>query len=323
MSFNSRSLLSRMVLNLQASVGKLVLVAGLVGASLFVASVEAQDTAPVTPAVAAAPVVAPAVAKIEWMNDYGAAKALATESKKMMLIWFFDARNAQANADFEKGLAADANLTKQFSGVVAAKLPMTTKMEIDGREQLLISHGAFAELQGNSGLAMIDYVDDRLPYYGHVVSAYPFNRRYLRSNEVSSMVTLPQGTITQRTLLFVIRCHPESPRSGFGRWHPILAAQCQDHSNNQASMNSMGHHNWGNRAANISGMLGGVMPQEVCAQSMGGRNMVEAAEELVNTWRYSPAHWQGVAGSHSYVGYDMKRGPGGSWFATGIFAGSY
>ncbi len=62
------------------------------------------------------------------------------------------------------------------------------------------------------------------------------------------------------------------------------------------------------------------MPNEVCAQTSGGARMIDSAEELVNTWRYSPAHWQGVAGSHSYVAYDMKRGPSGHWFGTGIFA---
>lgn len=318
MSFSSRGLVMRFAAKVQSSLG-MVTLAGALAACMALPTANAQDAQ----AAVAAPSATPAVEKIVWMDDYGTAKAAATEAKRMLLLWFYDPNHTQANTQFEAHLAGDANLMKQLSGVIAAKVPTSTKMEIDGKEQLLISHGAFAELHGMSGLAMIDYVDDKLPYYGHVVSAYPFNRRYLRSGEVASMVTLPQGTITQRTLLFAIRCHPESPRTGFGRWHPILAAQCQDHSHTQANMNSMGHHNWGYRASNISGMLGGAFPQEVCAQTVGGRTMMEAAEDLVNTWRNSPAHWQGIAGNHSYVGYDMKRGAGGSWFGTGIFAGSH
>ena len=51
---------------------------------------------------------------------------------------------------------------------------------------------------------------------------------------------LPRGTLTQRTLIFAVRSHAESPASTTGDFSPILARESESHARHQASITLQG-----------------------------------------------------------------------------------
>jgi hypothetical protein len=133
------------------------------------------------------------------------------------------------------------------------------------------------------------------------------------------ILELPPGTLTQRTLIFAVRTHPDKPESAEGNPLPYLYEEAQSHSQHQADIRLQGHHQWETRFHRIAARLDGLLPKEVCAESWPGENIVEAAIDCVHCWRLSDGHWNAVRSAHLAFGYDMKRGSNGIWYATGIF----
>jgi hypothetical protein len=132
---------------------------------------------------------------------------------------------------------------------------------------------------------------------------------------------LPEGSLTQRTLILAVRIHPDDPASTEGVFLTSLAKETESHSQYQARINRQGHHNWESRFHRISARLpGGDAAKEVCAESWPGMGLIAAAIDCVHSWRQSSGHWSAVRGRHAYYGYDMKRGSNGIWYATGIFS---
>jgi hypothetical protein len=187
---------------------------------------------------------------------------------------------------------------------------------------VLLDHPAFAEMHHAPGLAIIDMSEPDGPLYRQVVSIYPFTHGPISVEKLAVMLALPRGTLTQRTLIFAVRTHPELPASTAGQFSQFLARETENHAAHQASITLQGHHNWNTRFHAINAELpGGLAAREVCAESWPGQNLLEAAEECVHSWRQSSGHWDAVSSRHVLFGYDMKRGRNGIWYAAGIFAG--
>jgi hypothetical protein len=170
-------------------------------------------------------------------------------------------------------------------------------------------------------LAVVDLAHRRADYYGYVVSTFPFTGgKYYRGAALSSILALPPGTLTQRTMIYAVRTHPEAPASTQGSFHNVLADEAKKHSNYQAAILVQGHHNWENRFHQINARLpGGVLAQEVVAESWPNESLVDACVDCVDSWRHSPGHWNAVRSRHPLFGFDIKRGRNGIWYATGIF----
>jgi hypothetical protein len=196
-----------------------------------------------------------------------------------------------------------------------------TNTQADDRAVRLLDHPAFAEMLGSPGIAILDLTDPASPHFRRVVSVYPFRREYISKDRLAALMDLPLGTLTQRTLIFAVRTHPERPASANSHLSPILARETESHAFHQASIALQGHHNWESRFHAINARLpAGLLAQEVCAESWPGQSLVEAADDCVASWRQSPGHWEAVSSRHALFGYDMKRSTGGTWYATGIFA---
>jgi len=255
-----------------------------------------------------------------WHEDYYAAYEAAKSDHKRLLIWFHPDRLSAADEKFAKCFD-DEQLAKGLASFVLVKLPQSSKVEIAGKSEWLLGHAAFAELLKLPGLAIVDLRDKQSDHYGNVVSLYPFRSgKPLDQARLQVLLELPAGTLTQRTLIFAVRTHPEMPRSTQGVFDPLLASETQKHSAHQASITLQGHHNWERRFQLISAKLPDrLLAQEVCAESWPGQHLVEAAEECVHSWRQSSGHWSAVSSAHPRYGYDMKRGKNGVWYATGIF----
>ncbi|MDA0660975.1 MAG: hypothetical protein O2931_10925, partial [Planctomycetota bacterium] len=142
-----------------------------------------------------------------------------------------------------------------------------------------------------------------------------------RAKKMDVILTLPSASLTQRTLIYAVRTHPEAPASASQTIDSVLMAEAEKHSQRQAFLCNQGHHQWNSRFQQIGyRMPAGLAPQEVCAKSWPHQDLVPAAVECVHSWRQSPGHWSAVRRRQPLFGYDMKLGRNGVWYATGLFA---
>ncbi len=170
-------------------------------------------------------------------------------------------------------------------------------------------------------MAVVDFSSKNTHYHGSSVSTFPLYRgRPFTTEQIAVMLDLPPGTLTQRTLIYAVRTHPERPGSADGKIRQDLTSEAESHSDYQANIRLQGHHRWGTRFHRIRARLpAGLTATEVCAESWPGEGLLAAAIECVRCWRLSSGHWRAVRAHHPYYGYDMKRGNNGIWYATGIF----
>jgi hypothetical protein len=270
--------------------------------------------------IAAGPLAA--AEPIAWRTDYAAAMKEAKSAKKMMFLYFPQPVAKGAVDIYESTVIGDKNVSAWLTTYIPVKLPLNYTVTVGGKSSKLLSHAAFGELQGGAGVAVIDCKNPKSPHYGYVVSVVPFaSSMRLGAHETSVLLALEPGSLTQRTMILAVRTHPERPASTTGEFHPVLAGESASHSTYQASISNQGHHEWDNRFHRINSQLpGGMLAQEVVAESWPNQGLVDACVECVSSWRQSPGHWGAVRGRHRFFGYDIKRGGNGIWYATGIFA---
>lgn len=259
---------------------------------------------------------------VAWRDSYGQAMAEAKTAGKMMLVYFHDGKRAEADDPLVKKMANEPELRAAAERFVLVRIPVSARAQVKGQKIQLIRHNAFSELQARAGLAIIDLADPDGEHYGTVVSIYPLDLPgALRADYLDALLSLPTGSLTQRSLILAVRMHPEKPASSDGVFLTSLASESESHSAHQAAITYQGHHQWESRFHRISGRLpSGYSAQEVCAESWPGKCLMTAAIDCVDSWRQSPGHWSAVHNRHAYFGYDMKRGRNGIWYATGIFS---
>lgn len=262
-----------------------------------------------------------------WHETYVEGYKTAQAEEKNLFVYFYDPANT---ADFEKFAAtaeSDATIRKLLASHVLAKVSLKEENTIDDSSATIVEHGAFDEMQGGAGIAILDLSHRDEAYYAYVVSVFPFAANpYARNGTISKfhlteMLKLPAGTLTQRTMIFAVRVHEENPVSADSAFCSVLSKEAESHSQHQADIVDQGHHNWSTRFHNINARLsGGLTAQEVVAESWPGENLMQAAKECVYSWRRSPGHWGGVRARNDRFAYDIKRGRNGIWYATGLFA---
>lgn len=235
--------------------------------------------------------LAASLAAVPVETDYATAYAQAQEAGKMLLV---DIGTSVDLASLDERSAAD---------VVFCEVPADATIRIEGRDVRLVNHPSFSDL-GGAGVAVVDLKHPS--YLGQVVSVLP--QRHVSRSNVEALLSLPEGTLTQRTLVWAMRVHPEQPRSTWGMAAPELMAHAQNHSRVQARTNNQ-HHN----------LPIGIASSEIVAESWPwNHHVVDAAIDIVGSWRQSPGHWGAARRQWSYYGYDMKHN-GNKWFATGVF----
>lgn len=257
-----------------------------------------------------------------WLTSYAEAMSQAKQARRPMLVYFSKEGSTADKDALCKRLVSDAKLRPMAEKFVLTQIPLSYEASVGGKPLKLLDHPSFAELGHQPGIAVIDFTNPKSPYFGHVVSIYPMSLPAATSvRSLTALLTLPQGSLTQRTLILAVRLHPESPESTEGMWLTSLAKETESHSSYQAAIRLQGHHQWESRFHRISALLpGGGTAQEVCAESWPGEGLIAAALECVHSWRQSSGHWSAVRSRHRFYGYDMKRGANGIWYATGIFS---
>ncbi len=254
-------------------------------------------------------------------TDYKAAMDEAAEDRKLLFIYFHESWPNAAQRAFETLTLADLEIKEKLKRFVLLRLPRNATISHEGKRIRLLSHPSFSEMHNRQGIAILDLAHERAEYYGHVVSTFPFTPgKYYTKEALSIILDLPPGTLTQRTMIYAVRIHPEAPASTQGIFHTALADEAQEHADYQASILVQGHHQWDSRFHRINAKLpSGVVAQEVVAESWPNEGLVEACVDCVHSWRQSPGHWRAVRGRHPLFGYDIRRGRNGIWYATGIF----
>jgi hypothetical protein len=286
---------------------------------------------------AASAAEAPAV---HWRTNYSEAYAAAKRENKMLLVYFFrDGQDPECRR-FERETLAALHVREKLHKYVCVKTPIDEEiaapkgdspiiadhasmaLEKSGKFPRRIDHEAFREMLGRPGIAIVDLRSKDSQLAGEVVSAFPLTEKlWYTPEKLGVILELPQGTLTQRTIIFAVRTHPDKAESTDGKPDPYLLEEAESHSRYQARICVQGHHRWGERFARIGSRLRREPPREVCAESWPGENLVEAAVECVRCWRLSDGHWSAVRSFHRRFGYDMKRGQNGVWYATGIVGG--
>jgi hypothetical protein len=252
-----------------------------------------------------------------WRTSYQETMDEADKDGRMMLIWFFRPDPWPLGDQFEAQTLSDPEVRKRL----LVRLPLDAKIRGEDKPVELLKHEAFAEMRGLPGLAIIDLAHKDAAYYGQVVSVFPFlGDRIYTAEQMRVVLDLPPGTLTQRTMIYAVRTHPERPASTQGQFLAMLASEAQSAAAHQAQIGRQGHHSWESRFQRITARLpAGLMASEVCAESWPGQGLLESAIECVRCWRLSSGHWEAVRAAHRCYGYDIQRGANGIWYATGIF----
>ena len=266
-------------------------------------------------------VIAAAEPNTTWHTSYDKATDLAMQEKKDLIIYFTD--KGELDTAF-----ANAEVAKKLEKFICLKLPSDYKVN----EKRLLDYSALSDMMGKPGLAVISYSDKKLTTYATPISVHPFvGSRYrwvpnYGSEQVKITLDLPAfATLSQRSMIYAIRVHPEVPQSVFATCHPAFLEHAQRHSRTQANSQRQHHANLIATSNSLRSRveMGFSGAQEVVAESwgrwVGGENVLEAAYSCIDAWRQSPGHWGAVAGRHTYFGYDIAQGANGTWYATGIF----
>lgn len=270
-----------------------------------------------------------ATCTIQWGEDYLKAVEQAIREKKYLLLAFTTSRSGVHTAKcdcsrhWETEVLSHPEVTARLGRFVCVRLPLEAKITYEGRQIELLKDNSFTEMLGLPGLAIIDLAHPEPTLFGRIVSMFPLVAgQYYSVEQVKVILDLPSGTLTQRTLIYAVRTHPERPASANGQLDPRLLREAADHSEYQAQIGTQGHHFWEQRFHRINAQLpSGMLAKEVCAESWPRQGLLQAAIECVRCWRLSSGHWGAVSGQQPVFGYDMKRGSNGIWYATGIFGG--
>ena len=289
-----------------------------IGLSLFISSLESEEFKDEASLSASET----GETSIYWHDDYARAVNEAEQQGKMLLIYFCDSGGKCDCDRFKSETLDDPLVCSKLHDYVCLQATLDASIIADGKKLVLLEHEAFKEMLGKPGIAIIDYRRQDPQVHGTVVSAFPITQRlWYTPEKMAVILDLPPGTLTQRTLIYAVRTHPEKPASTEGEPSLYLLEEAQKQSQYQANIHLQGHHFWESRFHRIGAKLNGLSPREVCAESWPGENLVEAAVECVRCWRLSDGHWSAVRAPNRAFGYDMKRGTNGIWYATGIFGG--
>ena len=256
-----------------------------------------------------------------WLSDYAEASAKAEMERRMLLIYFHRRDGSGGCAQFEAETLSNARVRECLGSYVCLKLADDAWVNTEDAKTVLLRHSSFSEMVGLPGIAVVDFANPEAPYYGQVVSTFPFLQgRPYGPDQMDVILNLPPGKVTQRTLIYAVRTHPDAPQSTSGKLDLYLVSEAESHSKYQAQIRLQGHHSWESRFHKINRQLpSGLLASEVCAESWPGQNLLEAAVDCVHCWRQSSGHWRSVKTPHPVFGYDMRRGSNGIWYATGIF----
>jgi hypothetical protein len=251
---------------------------------------------------------------VERIDDYSAASAAAKAAGAMLLVSLEPVAaspNDTAGAHLER-----ADVQGRFAA--SGRPWVFCRLGMDAGGAALTGDPSLVEMRRGPGVFVVDHTPG--PYTGRIVSILPRTQgKYYSFSpaHIDELASLPQASLTQRSLILAVRIHPENPQSTSSACDPALCAEAEAHSAHQARIRRQGHHGWDTRSQRIAAGRGGAA--EVCAESWENQDLLDSCVDCVASWRQSSGHWNAVRSPQAAYGYDIRRGSNGIWYATGIF----
>ena len=167
------------------------------------------------------------IAGVTWLTDYDSSYRTAVEQRRMLLINFTSPQQCACQCDVDDAISSQPEIREKLENMVLCRVPVDATIERQGETQTLLAAGAFSPLRNGPGIVMIDLTDRESPHYGRPVTFLPFQSgKYYRfsTKGLATALDLPPGSLTQRTMIWAVRMHPEQPQSTSGQLDPHLAA---------------------------------------------------------------------------------------------------
>src|SRR5437588_1293964 len=144
-----------------------------------------------------------------WNASSEKAMDLAIKEKKDLVIYF----RARGELDDVLGHADVVNKLKNF---VCLKIPTDYKVA----DKRLLDYPVLSDMLGKPGLAVVSCHDKKLPTFATVISVHPVTASRYRwvpaygVEQVKFTLELPPAaTLSQRSMIYAVRVHPEVPQS--------------------------------------------------------------------------------------------------------------
>jgi len=249
------------------------------------------------------------VPQLYWHTDYHAARAKAIAEEKMLLV-SVDSK--------DEAFSPRPQSVPVLCAYVLLRQTTESKYNFQGESRRLLEFGDFQPLCNQPGMVIYDFKHKGQPYYSEVVSAMPY--RFLGPNpgkrvfeeeyRERKLLTLEPDTLSRRTLTWAIRVsmgHGERQRlrSADGRPNPVLMLG--------AGRNSLLQCRTG-----VGHFAGGLRGPEIASPG-SGKDIVDAALNMVQIWASSPPHYGVMVSYHPEFGYDMAPNSATHWYGTGRF----
>ncbi|MDA0921325.1 MAG: hypothetical protein O2945_19825 [Planctomycetota bacterium] len=265
---------------------------------------------------------------LSWHSDYLAAYVEASQEKRFLLMLFRENAVggeplAPTDSVFDPSLRP---MLEQFSRV---ELPLNAAMpnvssknedsEQDALPNLLLKHRSFRHLGMQPGIAVVDLTDPASPNHARVVSVLPLQENGQFNNaDLMLALNLPQGAISQRTLLFAIRSTVPDSSLSMREFSPTLIELAHRNSRYMANSGQVGSFDRENRAQQIEKEFG---PQarlkELVFATEAETGIQDAALQAVTSWISNSESFDILDSPARAMGMEMfQNSESGRWFVT-------
>ena len=265
---------------------------------------------------------------ISWHSDYLAAYVEASQEKRYLLMLF------RENVFGGKPLASTDSvfapsmrpMLEQFSRV---ELPLNTAMpnvsknnqdiEQDDLPNLLLKHRSFRHLGMRPGIAVVDLTDQASPNHARVVSVLPLPESGQFNNaDLMLALNLPQGAISQRTLLLAIRSTVPDSSLSMREFSQALIELAHRNSRFMANSGQVGSFDQEHREQRIEKEFG---PQaelkELVFATESKTTIHDAALQAVTSWISNSESFDILDSPAKAMGMEMfQNSESGRWFVT-------
>ncbi len=265
---------------------------------------------------------------LAWHSDYLAAYVEASQEKRYLLMLFRDAvfggePLAATDAVFAPSMRP---MLEQFSRV---ELPLNAAMPIlsdkdheaqkTGLPNLLLKHRSFRHLGMHPGIAVIDLTDPGSPNHARVVTVLPLPESgQFQDDTLMLALNLPQGAISQRTLLFAIRSTVPDSSLSMRQFNPTLVELAHRNSRYMANAGQAGSFDQKTRQQRIEQEFG---PQaelkKLVFATESETTIHDAALQAVTSWIETSESFEVLDAPATAMGMDMfQNSESGRWFVT-------
>ena len=265
---------------------------------------------------------------LSWHNDYLAAYVEASREKRFLLMLFRE--NAVGGEPLSPTESVfDPSLRPMLEQFSRVELPLNAAMpdisksnqdaEQNGLPDLLLKHRSFRHLGMRPGIAVVDLTDPASPNHARVVSALPLPESGQFNNaDLMLALNLPQGAISQRTLLFAIRSTVPDSSLSMRDFSQTLIELAHRNSRFMANAGQVGSFDLENRAQQVEKEFGSQADlRELVFATETETTIHDAALQAVTSWISNSESFDILDSPAKAMGMEMfQNSESGRWYVT-------